>query len=359
MQAVVLVGGRGVRLYPLTQTTPKPLIPLANRPLIDHIVRWLEQSGIEEVLLLTQYRARAFDAWLCSWNGIPVHTIEEPVALGTAGAVANVLRRLHGTTAVINGDNITNVDLRAMGAAHRRSHATATIAVDHVEDVTGRGVVVAGQAGRVTQFQEKPAPPLALSTTVNTGTYLIEPEALAGLAPGEPAMWETEVFPALIAAGASIYAFAQPHLWLDAGTPGGYFAAERAILSGIISAPSGSFVDGTWVEAHATRDARTTCRPPVALGAGSSLAEGVTIAGPASIGAGCRVAAGAHIGQSAIWDGCMIGPGAIVSGSIIGYNCTIAESARVEGALLGDGVSVKAGAHIPSGSRIEPMSVVE
>src|SRR5689334_18487098 len=103
MQAVVLVGGQGARLQPLTLTTPKPLVPIANRPLIDHIVAWLSSSGVEEVLLLTQYRASAFDVWRRSWNGAPVRTVEEPVPLGTAGAVANVARFLHGTTAVING----------------------------------------------------------------------------------------------------------------------------------------------------------------------------------------------------------------------------------------------------------------
>src|SRR3712207_3645210 len=113
MQAVVLAGGQGTRLRPLTQTTPKPLVPVANRPLVEHIVRWLEASGVAEVLLLAQYRAEAFDRWLSSWDGIPVRAIEEPGPLGTAGAVANVVHLLRGTTAVVNGDNLTNIDLRA------------------------------------------------------------------------------------------------------------------------------------------------------------------------------------------------------------------------------------------------------
>src|SRR5687767_3686576 len=113
MQAVILVGGQGLRLRPLTQTTPKPLIPVANRPLIQHIVRWLQSAGATEALLLCQYRAEAFDEWLRGWDGIPVRAVEEPSPLGTAGAVANVVSMLRGTTAVINGDNITNLDLAA------------------------------------------------------------------------------------------------------------------------------------------------------------------------------------------------------------------------------------------------------
>ena len=359
MQAVVLVGGRGVRLYPLTQTTPKPLIPLANRVLVEHIVRWLAQAGIEEVLLLTQYRAHAFDAWLHRWQGIPVRAIQEPFPLGTAGAVANVARFLQGTTAVINGDNITNIDLQAMARAHRDTGAAVTIAVDCVEDVTGRGVVVTGMGDRVTQFQEKPAPATALAATVNTGTYLIEPDVLAGVVPGQPAMWETDVFPALIAAGASVYAFERPHLWLDTGTPEGYFTAHQAILEGEISAAGGIRTDGLWLEADAVRNDRASYCPPIAIGSSTSIADGVMIVGPASIGARCRVGQGARIEHSAIWDGCMIGTQAIVRRSIIGYNCSIAEHARVEGALLGDGVMVRPGAHVVAGSRLEPHSVVE
>jgi NDP-sugar pyrophosphorylase family protein len=359
MQAVVLVGGRGTRLFPLTQTTPKPLIPLANRPLVEHIVCWLEQAGIEEVLLLTQFRANAFDRWLQRWQGIPVRAIEEPVPLGTAGAVANVARFLHGTTAVINGDNVTNIDLQAMERAHRDTGAVATIAVDRVEDVTGRGVVVTGTDGRVSQFQEKPAAAAALSKTVNTGTYLIEPDALTGVVPGQPAMWETDVFPMLIAGGAPVYAFEMPHLWLDAGTPAGYFAAQQAILEGVISAPRGSQTDGIWVEAEVDRDDEGTYQPPIAVGSGASFAAGTAVVGPVSIGSGCRVLAGARIEHSAIWDGCTIGRNAIVRRSIIGYNCLIADDARVEAALLGDGVIVRSGAHVVAGSRLEPQSVVE
>jgi NDP-sugar pyrophosphorylase family protein len=334
-------------------------MPIANRPLVEHIVRWLEAAGVEEVFLLTQYRAAAFDAWLRRRRGIPIRAIEEPVPLGTAGAVANVARFLHTTTAVINGDNVTDVDLDAMARAHRATGALATIAVDRVADVTGRGVVVAGSDGRVGRFQEKPAPGMALADTVNTGTYLIEPAALAGMTPGEPAMWETNVFPALIEAGKPVYAFNAPHLWLDAGTPEGYFAAQRAILEGSVSTPAGKEAHGIWTEPNVLEDSAATYHPPISIGFGSIVAAGAALLGPLSLGAECHILSGAHVEASAIWDHCMVEPGAIIKNSIIGYNCYVAERARVEGALLGDGVIVRAGGHVTPGSRLAPGSVVE
>lgn len=358
MQAVILVGGTGTRLQPLTLTTPKPLVPLANRPLVEHIVAWLSGHGVDGILLLTQYRAGDFAPWLRDWKGVPVTAVEEPAPLGTAGAVANVAGWMRGTTAVINGDNITNLDLQAMARAHHATGALVTIAVDRVDDPSGRGVVVSGDGGRVTQFQEKPAPGTALAATVNTGSYLIEPQALDGLEPGQPAMWETQVFPALIASGAPVFAFQAAHLWLDAGTPAGYFAAQDAVLGGAVSAPAGRHDHGRWTETNVSIDASAVCSGPLAIGYGSIIAAGASLIGPASIGRECHVLPGATVEHSAIWDHCLIEAEARISGSILGYNCYIAAQAIVEGALLGDGVIVRPGVHIPHGSRIAPGAIV-
>lgn len=359
MQAVILVGGAGLRLRPLTATTPKPLIPLANRPLIEHIVRWLEGAGVDAVMLLAQYRAAAFDRWLHHWRGIDVRVVEEPVPLGTAGAVANVAHLLRGTTAVINGDNITNLDLGAMLRLHRKRGAVATIAIDRVDDPSGRGVVVADAMGRVARFQEKPAPGTALAATVNTGSYLIEPAALAGVGRGQPAMWETDLFPNLIVTGQPVYAFETPHLWLDAGTPSGYFGAQQAILTGAVSEPAGEARGGVWTERQVSCDGSAQLQPPAALGYGTIIAAEAVVEGPCSIGAECHVLRGARVSRSSVWDGTLIEAGASILNSIIGYNCYVGEGARVHGALLGDGVTIKPGGHVAPGSRVEPGSVVD
>jgi mannose-1-phosphate guanylyltransferase len=350
MQAVVLVGGQGTRLQPLTLTTPKPLVPLANRPLIEHVVRWLEGAGITQVILATQYHAAAFERWMHDWRGVEVVAVEEPVPLGTAGAVANVAHLLRGTTAIINGDNVTNIDLGAMLELHQHMGACATIAVASVDDPTGRGVAVMDGDGRLRGFQEKPAPGMALARTVNTGTYLIEPSALDIVPAGRRAMWETDVFPALIAGGKTLVGCTAPHLWLDAGTPAGYFATQDAILQGRVSAP-----DGTVVSAPDTHEGWT---PPVAIGRDAGIASTARLDGPVSIGHGCTVQGGARIGHSAIWDACVVEQGATIHGSIIGYNTRIAAGATIADALIGDGTTIGAGVHIPAGSRIAPGSTI-
>lgn len=353
MQAVVLVGGQGTRLRPLTLTTPKPLVPIANRPLIEHIVRWLQACGVEEVILATQYGAAAFEDWLQWWNGVPVRAVEEPVPLGTAGAVANVAHGLRGTTAIVNGDNVTDIDLAAMLQAHRATGAIATIAVAAVDDPTGRGVAVMEADGRLSRFQEKPARGSALANTVNTGTYLVEVKALAMLGSGQYAMWETDVFPALIDGGNAVYGWAMPHIWLDAGTPGGYFATQAAILHGHVSTPGGD-----WIVERTAVQTQTRWTPPIAIGRGTTVATTVRLDGPASIGHGCRVGDHVQIARSAIWDGCTVEEGATVCDSIIGYNTRIAMGAYVAGALIGDGVTIQSGARVEHGSRVAPGSVI-
>ncbi len=353
MQAVVLVGGQGMRLRPLTLTTPKPLVPLANRPVIEHVVRWLQAAGIEQVILATQYHAVAFDDWLRDWQGIDIRAVEEPVPLGTAGAVANVAHLLHGTTVIVNGDNITNIDLAHMLDAHRRTEACVTIGVATVDDPTGRGVAVMQPNGRLTCFQEKPARDSALARTVNTGTYLIEPDILATVEPGTPAMWETDVFPALIAQGRGVYGCDIPHIWLDTGTPQGYFATQAAILYGQVASP-----DGIWVGDTTPPSIDTQWHLPVVIGRDTIVDATAVLEGPTTIGHHCKVRPGARIVRSAIWDGCVIDEGAIIQDSIIGYNTHVAAGAYIADALIGDGVTIHPGVHVVSGSRIAPNSIL-
>ncbi len=347
MQAVVLVGGQGTRLRPLTLTTPKPLVPLANRPVIEHIVRWLEAQGIEEILLATQYRAAAFERWLRRWTRgaahVPVRAIEEPEPRGTAGAVAQLAARLNGTAAVINGDNLMSLDLRAMLAAHQAAGAIATIAVDRMDDPTGRGVVVCDDAGRVSAFQEKPAPGTARAKTVNTGAYLLEPAAIAAIPRDRFCTFEQDVFPALIVSGAPVHAFESEHIWIDTGTPAGYLRAQAAVLEGRASSPAGAFIDGAWQEDNVTLDAGARISGGVALGFGAMIASGTRLTA-SSIGRECHLLPAAQVERSAIWDGCLVERGAIIRDSIVGYNCYIGAGALIDNAVLGDGTIVASGA---------------
>ena len=206
-------------------------------------------------------------------------------------------------------------------------------------------------------FQEKPAAGTALATTVNTGTYLIEQEALAAIVPGERAMWETDIFPAMIGAGAAVFGFEAPHRWLDVGTPAGYFAAQSAIFADAVWNPPGKEADGIWLEGAVELASAAEAVRPIAIGGGTRVA-GAMLRGPLSIGRACRIGADAWIERSAIWSGCIVDEGATVVDSIIGYNCRIGPDASIEGALLGDGVVVGRGARIEIGSRIASGTIV-
>ena len=352
MQAVILVGGQGTRLRPLTLTTPKPLVPLANRPVIEHIARWLERYGVTEIILATQYRAAAFERWLRRWRGVPIRAIEEPEPRGTAGAVAHVAHLLHGTTVVVNGDNLIDLDLHAMLKHHQAAQASATIAIDAVTDPTGRGVVVVDGEQRVREFQEKPAPGSARANTVNTGVYLLERAALAAIPTGRFCNFEHDVFPQLIAADAPVYGFQSAHVWIDTGTPAGYLRAQTAVLQGGASAPSGEASGGVWREDSVTIDSAASIQA-AAVGFGTMIASGAALV-ESSIGRECHVLADAQIEQSAIWDGCQIERGAVLRSSIVGYNCYIGAGAQIDTALIGDGCIIRAGVVLKPGATIQP-----
>lgn len=359
MQAVVLVGGQGTRLRPLTLTTPKPLVPLANRPVIEHIALWLARYGVDDVILATQYQAQAFAPWMRRWQrshiDVNIRAVEEPEPRGTAGAVANVARLLHGTTIVVNGDNLQNLDLNAMHEKHRATGAVATISTDAVDDPTGRGVVVSDDQGRVSRFQEKPTPGTALGRTVNTGVYLVEPEALAAIPNDRFCNWEQDVFPALIGSGAHVQAFQSEHVWIDTGTPGGYFRAQAAVLAGQASAPDGIFVQGVWQDDSVTIDGNAELSGGIAIGFGTMIAAGARLH-TCSVGRECYVLTGAAISESAIWDHCQIESDVRIHNSIVGYNCYIGKGAQVATALIGDGCIIGAGAIVPPNTVLLPQT---
>jgi NDP-sugar pyrophosphorylase family protein len=345
-----------VRLRPLTLTTPKPLVPLANRPVIEHIVGWLEQYGVGEIILATQYRAAAFERWIGRRRHAQqalVRAVEEPEPRGTAGAVAHLADQLHGMTVVVNGDNLMRLDLAAMLQTHQAAAALATISTDAVADPTGRGVVVSDERGRVSAFLEKPAPGAALANTVNTGVYLLEPAALALIPRGRFCNFEQDVFPALIAAGERVAAFRSAHVWIDTGTPMGYLRAQQAVLAGQASAPDGALLGGVWQSDSVTIDGAAMLRPPVALGFGAMIAAGAQLH-DSSIGRECHVLAGATVECSAVWDGCQIERGATIRDSILGYNCYVGAGAALDGAIIGDGCIIGPGAALSPGTTLPP-----
>lgn len=311
MKAVVLVGGEGTRLRPLTLTTPKQMLPVGGRPMIERVLEWLAGHGVDEAVLSLGYRPDAFlkaypEGETC---GIRLRYAVEESPLDTAGAIrfAALEDGVDSTFVVVNGDVLTDIDVTALVAFHRARRAEATIALTPVEDPSAFGVVPTDGDGRVLAFIEKPPVGQAPTNLINAGTYVLEPSVLERIPGGRRVSIERETFPALVAEG-RLYALGSDSRWLDAGTPAAYLAANLAY------APTGPAADHV---------------------AGSIVGEDVTIR------------SGAVVERSVLMDGAVIGAGAVVQDSIVGAGARVGDGARIQNlSVLGDGYVVEAGAEL-------------
>jgi mannose-1-phosphate guanylyltransferase len=336
MKAVVLVGGEGTRLRPLTETMPKPLIPLVDRAFLHHVLDHLGRHGVDEVVLSSSYLEPAFAAFLAERSGSPQVTwITEPSPLDTAGAIANAARHLDETFFVLNGDILTDLDLSALVAFHLEREAVATIALHRVEDARPYGLVSMDGSGRVTQFREKPADPIP--GTINAGTYVLEPAALRSVVPGERVNIEREVFPRLIEDGDPVFGYVGPAYWMDLGTPEKYLLATFDALEGRIA---GLSYNAPYVD------------PSADVSLLAHLGRWV-VAGPDS-----TIRANAVVEDSVVLRGAVIEEGATVRDSVVGPRAVIGAKAVVEGAVLAEGATVPAGTS-SRGARVGAGSVLE
>ncbi|HVA75566.1 MAG TPA: NDP-sugar synthase [Acidimicrobiales bacterium] len=313
MKAIVLVGGEGTRLRPLTFTTPKQMLPVGGLPMIERVLAGLARHGIDEVVLSLGYRPDAFlEAYpdgRCA--GVRLHYAVEPEPLDTAGAIAFAARhaRLQDTFVVANGDVLTDLDVSALIRFHREHDAEATIALTPVEDPSRFGVVPTDDEGRVLAFIEKP-PGEAPTNLINAGTYVLEPSVVDRIPTGRKVSIEREIFPA-VAAAARLFALASDADWVDAGTPSTYLAAN---LRYVVAPPE-------------------SCE----VSAGATVESSV-------LGEGVRVGDGAKVIDSVLFDDVVIGPGANVRSSIVGRGAEVEEGADVADlTVLGDGEIVAAG----------------
>jgi mannose-1-phosphate guanylyltransferase len=279
--AVVLVGGFGTRLRPLTNRTPKAMLPVANRPFLERQLEHLASHGVDRVILACGYRPDALRAHF----GDRVQYVVEDDPLGTAGAIAHAARGISETFVACNGDVLTDLDLTALVALHRERGARLTLALHPVDDPSRYGVVETSGDGAVTRFVEKPPPGGAGANTINAGTYVIEPEVLAGVSPGRAVSIEHEVFPALI--GRGLYALVHPGRWIDIGTPQSYLAANVELT------PPEGLVD-----------------PSARIEAGARITRSV-------VGPGAHVGAGAAVSGSVLLPGAVVPEGAIVENRVI------------------------------------------
>jgi mannose-1-phosphate guanylyltransferase len=330
-KAVVLVGGEGTRLRPLTRTTPKPLLPLMNRPFLHHVLDHLAAHGVREAVLSSPYLREAFEPFIESRTGDPkIIWITETEPLGTGGAVLNALDEVgDGTFFVLNGDILTDLDLSAMKAGHEESGAAVSIATMHVEDARSFGLVVTDEAGRVLEFREKPPEPMP--GDINAGTYVIDSAVLSGFARDVNTSIEREIFPAVIGRGDAVRAHREQCYWMDLGTPEKYLRAHFDLLEGkMVGEPKHAM---PFLHPSAEADLR------------SQLGKWV-VAGP-----GVRVEAEAEIEDSVLHENAHVGEGAKITNSILGPQAVVGSGATLSGVVAG------AGAEIPSDATLTDEKV--
>ena len=332
MRAVVLVGGFGTRLRPLTSDLPKQMLPIVDRPMIEHVVGHLAAHGVEEVVLSLGFLPDAFlDAYpdgRCA--GIPLHYAVEPEPLDTAGAIRFAAEDagIDEAFLVLNGDVLTDLAVDELIGFHRASGAEATVSLTPVDDPSRYGVVPTDADGRVTGFVEKPPAGAAPCNWINAGTYVFEPSVIDRIEPGRRVSVEREVFPAMADEGV-LYGLRSEAYWVDTGTPETYLGVQLDLLDGV-RGPARSGVDDA-AEIHP----------------GATVRRSV-------IGPGAVVAEGSRVCDSVVMAGSRIGEGAVVDGSLVGTDATIGPDAQVLGlSVVGHGAEVVAGEHLTGDCRPE------
>lgn len=310
-------------MRPLTYTRPKHLLPIVNRPHIEHVFDLLERHGVSDVVLLTSYMADAFAGVVseAAARGLKVEVTHEPEPLGTAGAIKNAEALLSGETfLVFNGDILTDVDLTSLVEWHKGSAATATILLTPVEDPSAFGVVPTDDEGRVSAFIEKPPPGEAPTNEINAGVYVLEPSILGYIPAGEVWSAEHALFPALVESGTGVFARSTDAYWMDIGTPEKYLAANLDALAGryrcaAVPEPGAEAVVGEQ-GSRVAPDARVSLS---CLGRGSSIGEGAIVT------------------RSVLLPGAIVGAGATVDGSILGQGTRVEPGVKISGRTIADG----------------------
>ena len=364
MKAVVMAGGEGTRLRPLTINRPKPMVSLVDRPVIQHIFELLKFHGITEIIVTVQYLANAIQDYYGdgSAHGINITYSLEEIPLGTAGSVKNAAHLLDGPFLVISGDALTDFNLAKIISHHQNAHALATITLYRVANPLDYGVVITDDDGRVRQFLEKPSWSEVFSDTVNTGIYVLEPEVLDYIERGKLTDWSKDVFPRMLEKGDRIQGFIAEGYWTDVGTIEEYMRACSDYLQGRVNLTRlGHHIGGDiWVDGDAEIAPDAQLHGPIYLGHGAKIKDGVIIHGPSVIRDYTIIDSRASIDRSIIWRNSYIGERAELRGAIVLRQSNIRQRAMLfEGAVVGDGVQIGAGAVIHPNVKIWPGKEVD
>jgi mannose-1-phosphate guanylyltransferase len=341
LEAILLVGGQGTRLRPLTLSAPKPLLPTAGVPFLCHQFARAAAAGVTHVVLATSYRAEMFSECFGDGSsfGISIDYVYEETPLGTAGGIRNAASRLRGggddPVIVLNGDILSGHDIGAQLDVHRKADAAVTLHLVEVPDPSRFGCVPTDGAGRVTAFLEKTPNPV--TNRINAGCYVFTRTVIDQIPDGRPVSVERETFPGLIEAGQVIMGYPESGYWLDLGTPEAFVQGSCDLVLGKLAAP-----------------ARPGPAGPSLVLPGASVAAGADVSGGTVVGAGSVVGAGAVVQGSVLFDGVRIGENAVVRDSVVGAGAEIARGAVLDGVVIGDGAEIRAGNELARGMRVWP-----
>ncbi|MGA8466343.1 MAG: mannose-1-phosphate guanyltransferase [Trebonia sp.] len=365
MKAVVMAGGEGTRLRPMTANQPKPLLPVANRPIMEHVLRLLKKHGFEETIVTVQFLAALVRNYFGDGEdvGMFLQYATEEMPLGTAGSVKNAEDALKDSPfLVISGDALTDMDLTEMCRFHKENGALVTVGLTRVPDPLEFGIVIADEDGRIQRFLEKPTWGQVFSDTVNTGVYIMEPEVLAEVSAKESVDWSHDVFPKLLARGAPIFGYISDKYWEDVGTLESYMKAQADVLSGKVEVDIAGFEvsPGMWIAEGADVDPDAVLKGPLVIGDYAKIEAGATIREYSVIGANVVVKEGAFIHRAVVHNNVFVGQGTTLRGCVVGKNTDVMRLARIEeAAVIGDECVVEPEAYISAGVKVYPFKTIE
>ena len=338
MDAVILVGGRGTRLRPLTVSTPKPMLPTAGYPFLAHLLARIKAAGMHHVVLGTSYKAEVFEEYFGDGSefGLEIEYVVEEEALGTGGGIRNVLDKLRYDNAMVfNGDVLSGADLSAIAATHVDKDADVTLHLVRVPDPRAFGSVPTDEDGNVQAFLEKTEDPP--TDQINAGCYVFKRSVIEQIPAGRVVSVERETFPGLLSSGAKVVGHVDSSYWRDMGRPDDFVQGSSDVVRGIAYSP---LLEGRTGESLVDDSA--------------GVAHGVILMGGTAVGRGCEIGAGSRVDDSVIFDGVTIEPGAMVRNSIIAAGATIGANARITDCVIGEGARVGARCELQAGMRVWP-----
>jgi mannose-1-phosphate guanylyltransferase/phosphomannomutase len=364
VKAVIMAGGEGTRLRPLTSNAPKPMLPIANRPMMEHVIHLLKRHGFDEIVVTVAFLASHITTYFGDGSelGVSIRYADEPIPLGTAGSVGNAREFLDETFLVISGDVLTDIDLGKVLAFHRERGSMATIGLTAVDNPLEFGIVITRDDGSIERFLEKPTWGQVFSDTINTGIYVLEPEIFDYIPSGRSVDFSGEVFPALLEAGKPLYGAVVDGYWEDVGTLEAYLSAHKDVLDQkvVVDIPGFRVNEGVWLGEGAEVSPDAEVQAPCVIGPGCIVDAGCRLGEYTVLGSNVRVLRDAELERTVVHDNVYVGPGSRIRGAIVGRSSSIRSNVRVdEGVVMGDEVFVGSNAIITGDVKIYPFKTVE